>query len=578
MVPKIAARGASFKGAGQYYLHDKGADTNARVEFTLTQNLPTDDPELALKIMAHTAMRQQQLKVASGQVKTGRKLTKPVYTYSLSWSPDQEPTKDQMIEAAQETIKRLGLEGHEILMVAHNDTAHPHIHVIANRVHPETGLAATLSNDRLVLSRWAEEYERKHGKILCEQRVENNARRAAGEFVKYKSGIDAAAIHRARKARVDREFKKRQAQKDLLEAAQKGERDFLYDQKEQKITAARAEIREQNRPKWAALFKRQEKEKATLEKQLSSSLRRLTLKAEDRSVRRLALDTEHQKQREALQKSNGRKVKNAIDKINKLYKKDLQKLKNMQWEQRQALAEQHSRESQAAARAIAAGSDIKDYQNASKAGAQKTPRAPDKPSPAPQKKRALADARDEKIEQRLRAIKEQNRPKWAALFKRQRAELKTFENAQQAALPRLFYHLRHGKQEAGGRFAGAVKALIGGEFDRKVLEQRHEDERRTLARAVRRERRAATQYEEKTYQRDLARLEKELTAEAAAYEKAVAEGQGGRAPEKKAVRGTEKTGQDFEARVRAKLKQAKKREEERKRKRGRDDGGRERDE
>ena len=59
-----------------------------------------------------------------------------------------------MLEAAKETLDVLKMEEHQALIVCHNDTAHPHVHVIVNRVHPETGLAAKTSQDRLKLSRW----------------------------------------------------------------------------------------------------------------------------------------------------------------------------------------------------------------------------------------------------------------------------------------------------------------------------------------------------------------------------------------------------------------------------------------
>jgi hypothetical protein len=194
------------------------------------------------------------------------------------------------------------------------------------------------------------------------------------------------------------------------------------------------------------------------------------------------------------------------------------------------------------------------------------------------RKRALADAADEKIEQRLLAIKDQNRPKWAALFKGQREELRAFGIAQQAALPRLFYHLRLREPEQKDRLAGAVKALLGAKDDRKTLERRHEKQRKALAREVSRERRAAVAHEEKAYERDLARLDKELAAQAAAFEKAVAEGHtGARAPDQQAVSGQRPSGKEFQSRVRARIEQAKKREQDRKRGRGRDDGGRERD-
>ena len=67
-----------------------------------------------------------------------------------------------------------------------HDREHQHLHVIVNVVHPETGRASSISFSRRKLSRWAEEYEREHGKIYCQQRVENNAKRALGEKVKYK--------------------------------------------------------------------------------------------------------------------------------------------------------------------------------------------------------------------------------------------------------------------------------------------------------------------------------------------------------------------------------------------------------
>ena len=39
--------------------------------------------------------------------------------------------------------------------MAHRDKDHPHLHMIANRVNPETGKAAKLGNDRLKLANWA---------------------------------------------------------------------------------------------------------------------------------------------------------------------------------------------------------------------------------------------------------------------------------------------------------------------------------------------------------------------------------------------------------------------------------------
>jgi len=185
MVPRITSKGRSFKGAGDYFLHDLGkATTSERVAFTHTVNMLTDDPEKALKVMAWTASHAQELKQLDGQKLTGRKAENPVYNYVLAWAPDQNPDPSHMIALAEKSLAVLGLADHEALLVAHTDTDHMHLHVIANRVHPVTGLMAKMSKDQLLLSRFAQAYEEEGGKIYCEQRVINNRAREDGRWIK----------------------------------------------------------------------------------------------------------------------------------------------------------------------------------------------------------------------------------------------------------------------------------------------------------------------------------------------------------------------------------------------------------
>ncbi len=182
MVPRIAKSGHSFKGAGLYYLHDKQAKTKDRVAWTQTHNLPTNDADKAFGWMAHTAMNANRLKYKAGVVPTGRKTTAGVvYSYSLAWHPEQTPDKQTMLDAAYETLNLLKLSDHEAVFVAHNDTAHPHVHIICNLIHPEHGKKAVPSYDRLIMSAWAEQLERNDGQILCEQRVINNEMRRNGK-------------------------------------------------------------------------------------------------------------------------------------------------------------------------------------------------------------------------------------------------------------------------------------------------------------------------------------------------------------------------------------------------------------
>lgn len=190
MVPKVGT-GRGIKGLVDYVTHDKGhATTSERVAWTHTRNLATSDPRRAAAIMGATARAADQLKADAGVKATGRKLDKTVVHLSLSWPPDTNPDQATMIAAGREAMASLGVEDHQALMVAHTDEDHPHLHIVIGRTHPATGKAAPLSNDRLELSRWAERWERDHEGVRCAQRVENNARRAAGEFVRYEPPAD----------------------------------------------------------------------------------------------------------------------------------------------------------------------------------------------------------------------------------------------------------------------------------------------------------------------------------------------------------------------------------------------------
>ncbi|KIP98345.1 hypothetical protein RU07_22105 [Agrobacterium tumefaciens] len=203
MVPKVAACGSSFVGAGGYYLglgktsaigeahggiqaymlgagHADVDLSRGRVGFAETRNLETDDPSEGFSSMQATYERFKEAKKG----KRGRPLQVPVYSYSLSWVIDERPSRADMLEAAEETLALLGMRDHQTIFVSHIDKPYDHIHVIVNRIKPDFSGVANNVGDQIKLSRWAEDYERRHGKIHCEQRVRNNALRRSGFAVK----------------------------------------------------------------------------------------------------------------------------------------------------------------------------------------------------------------------------------------------------------------------------------------------------------------------------------------------------------------------------------------------------------
>ena len=126
-----------------------------RVLWTETRNLATNDVMRGSRIMEATARDAPVLKKLAGVKATGRKLKKPVVHYSLSWAKDERPERREMQAAVDGSLKALSLQDRQALVVAHGDTAHPHVHVIVNRVNPETGKAANMGRDRIKLSKWA---------------------------------------------------------------------------------------------------------------------------------------------------------------------------------------------------------------------------------------------------------------------------------------------------------------------------------------------------------------------------------------------------------------------------------------
>ena len=169
-------------------------ETDERVEWAETRNLASR-PERAAGQMAATANAAPELKRLAGGSAAGRKLEKPVVHYTLSWAKDERPDRAEMNRAADQTLKALGVERHQALIVAHNDKTHPHVHLVVNRVDPETGKAAKLGNDRLKLANWAERWERDRGGLRCPER-EANKKRGVRKYVK-----DWKSLHTARHRR-----------------------------------------------------------------------------------------------------------------------------------------------------------------------------------------------------------------------------------------------------------------------------------------------------------------------------------------------------------------------------------------
>jgi hypothetical protein len=124
MIGKIST-GKSFAGCIAYCLHDK----------------LDEHQEVAMKNRAELVMfnkcfgNEREIVQQFNDVrKLNPKLSKPVMHISLSLSPGEVLSKDKLMEMSEHCAKDLGFDRNQYIAIAHRDTEHQHLHIIANRI------------------------------------------------------------------------------------------------------------------------------------------------------------------------------------------------------------------------------------------------------------------------------------------------------------------------------------------------------------------------------------------------------------------------------------------------------------
>ena len=87
----------------------------------------------------------------------------PVYHAVLSWRADENPTDEQMFEAGKAALKALGMEDLQYVAAVHRDTDNAHVHLMVNRVHPDTYKAVYPDRDYFKLDKCVREIELEQG-------------------------------------------------------------------------------------------------------------------------------------------------------------------------------------------------------------------------------------------------------------------------------------------------------------------------------------------------------------------------------------------------------------------------------
>ena len=93
---------------------------------------------------------------------TRSRASEPMYHVVVAFDPDDQPTEAEVREAADRTLRDLGLEHHQALLVRHTDRPHAHVHLMVNRVG-EDGRAWSPWRQRTRLRASMEAQERELG-------------------------------------------------------------------------------------------------------------------------------------------------------------------------------------------------------------------------------------------------------------------------------------------------------------------------------------------------------------------------------------------------------------------------------
>ena len=155
------------------------------------------------------------------------------------------------------------------------------MHVIANRVDPESGKAAGLSRSKLRLSKWAERYEREQGKIRCPARERNNKRREAGERVVDGRGHSGGRFRRERMSpqREPREVipAEREGPERERVAWQRAEERMHWERIQQWRRRAFGKLERRSKWEWSELYGRHQRQREQLGKDCRGVLGRFRL-------------------------------------------------------------------------------------------------------------------------------------------------------------------------------------------------------------------------------------------------------------------------------------------------------------
>ena len=169
MIAKIVpARGAGdFGRLGRYITdaHDEGQTTAAERLGAYVIDAAHDGEKVAWSRVSHCGSEEPRLAlvvIKQTQSMNSRATNKTLHLV-VSFPEGERPTDEQLRAIEDGLCRSLGMEDHQRLSALHVNTAHIHLHIAVNRVHPETLKCADPSFGQRKLMAACRELEIAHG-------------------------------------------------------------------------------------------------------------------------------------------------------------------------------------------------------------------------------------------------------------------------------------------------------------------------------------------------------------------------------------------------------------------------------
>lgn len=119
----ISSNPARADGLSVYILDHK--DQGEKVGHSGALNFISDQPRVQAREMAALAQDAPRSK-------------DPIAHYVISWKEYEQPTPQQVDQAVEIFLEKMELTEHQTIYALHQDTDNAHLHIVVNRVHPDT--------------------------------------------------------------------------------------------------------------------------------------------------------------------------------------------------------------------------------------------------------------------------------------------------------------------------------------------------------------------------------------------------------------------------------------------------------